>query len=378
MREVYVISKNPKTDRLKFALPSTEFHYLELSTIKTSVVKRVTRRLNGLMKGSRSPGSYEKLVAEALAQSLGDSGAAIIALDNSITFIRALVETNFSGPVLLIQHGGNYFSYRPEASVVLPNSLLLSWGNREILSYGFLGCRPEFVVPVGSVLNDAYVKSRRDYDFKKRKNRICIVSEFRDDQHEQYDNYMSQRVHSWSIILTQIRECAERLNLEIDVALRPGVFGATSQERQKQYFTQFLGNRCTFTEHNSEFASYRAVDRSEVTVGLQSALLAESLGRDNKVVYINPLNDVRLKSPITGYCTADGLSTTELIRHISTVLGISIDTFQKSIQPSLKYLIRRNVDTSAAIRLAGSLLREGRSTSEIEDALYHLSAASST
>lgn len=372
MRDVYVIAKNPRTDRLKFALPSSEFRYVDLATVRTSIAKRVGRRLLRAMDISSSQKSSETLAAEALMRRFNNPRAAIISLDNSITFVKALIEAGFSGPILLIQHGTNYFSYRREGSEALPNSLLLSWGDREVSTYALYGSHPEFVVPIGSVLNDAYVKSRSNYDLRKIQNRICIVSEFRDDQNEQRDEYMSQRVQNWSLILTQIRECAERLDLEIDIALRPSTFGATSEKRQKQYFTDFLGNRCTFTPHNSEFASYIAVDRSEVTIGLQSALLAESISRNNKVVYINPSNDVRLSSPVTGYCTAAGLSTESLIRHISTVFEMTIDTFQQSIKPNLNYLIRRNVDTCAAVRKGGFLLREGKTISEIADVLSHL------
>lgn len=369
MRKVLLLAKNARSDRLTSVLSSIDFQYIDLQRINYSIRRRIGNKVRSSFRGHSRSSSSERMAAKALISEVGKSDAGIVSLDNSISLMRALVDEGFDGPILLVQHGTNNFSYGQEAPVVLPNSLLLSWGDREVSSYGLNGYRTEFVVPIGSILNYEYLKSQQSQVSLVASDQICIVSEFRDDQDEQLDDYMTQRVRSWSIILNQLRICAETLQMSLHVALRPSIFGARSAAKQRQYFTDSLGHSVSFSEHDSMYSSYSTIDRSEITVGLQSALLAESIGRNRKVVYLNPLNDSRMRSPLTGLCTAAGLSLEELVVHMKKVRLASIDQFQDSIRPSLDYLIRRNLDTREAILLATSLLKNGCSAAEITNVI---------
>lgn len=372
MRNVFVLAKNSRSERLRSVLSPADFQYLDLRLVKVPITSRIGNRLNGLFHGQKRHSSSEQMTARALMHQIGREDAGIVSLDNSISLIHALVNEGFKGPILLIQHGTNSFSYGQEAPVVLPNSLLLSWGGREVSTYSLNGCRAEFVVPIGSILNYEYSKSQQFLETSVQSDQICIVSEFRDDQDEQSDDYMTHRVHSWSIILGQLRKCAEVLQMKLRVALRPSVFGAASVTRQKQYFANFLGQSCSFSEHDSLFSSYSMIDSSEIVVGLQSALLAESMGRNKKVVYLNPLNDTRMQPPLTGLCAAVGLNLDELVGHLRKVRSASIDEYQGSVHPSLGHLIRRDFDTRGAIVLAGSLFKRGCSAAETTSVLSRL------
>jgi len=369
VRQVVVLAKNARTNRLLPILPPHDFEYLDLDSQSHSIIRRLENKTRNLIR-SKDVDPW-RMSAKWLLQLFGSRDIGLISLDNSIALVRALCEEGFDGPIILVQHGTNHFSYDQPVSTVLPNSILLSWGEREVATYSLYGCRTQYVVPVGSIESYNYSESNTLFVPITKRNQICIVSEYRDDQSEQGDDYMKMRVASWTILLSQLRSCMSALDLTAHIALRPTIFGAT-ESAQREYFAEALGQGCRFTSHDEPYSSYKLIDNSEMVFGLQSAMLTESIGRNKKVIFVNPLNDDRMVPPLGGLCGANGLSTDELIKHVKTVLSLSIAEYQESLHPSIDYLIRPNFDTGHALVLASTLLRRGCSAAEIAAGLSHL------
>ena len=364
-----MLAKNQRTDRLKVVLSPIEYEYWDLQTLRPSIASRLFSQLSRHVPTSIERNSPERRLARLLLSRTSREDVAFVALDNSISLCRALIAEGFQGPILLVQHGNNNFAYDQQVTEVLDNCILLSWGTREVERYSMAGLRAKYVVPIGSINDYEYRRSQGHRQASQTFSRICVVSEFRDDQDQQHDEYMISRVESWNLILNGVSECAAKLNMETAVALRPSTFGAVSNSAQRRYFLDRLDGRCTFSKHDEPFSSYSLVDSSEVTIGLQSALLTESIGRGNKIIYYNPLSDARLSAPISGLCSYSGLDSEAFVRHVDTVRTSTIDHYIKSLSNDSNYLIRGDLDTSQAIQTAVEMLRRGLEVAEISAVL---------
>jgi hypothetical protein len=302
----------------------------------------------------------------------------IVSLDNTNHLAAEFRRAGLTCPIVLVQHGTNSIQYGSSDALTLSNSLLLCFGKREVSQYVLSGYRPEVAVPVGSLLNSHYLRSKPRIPVSRVDARVCIMSEYRSDGADQLDNYMVARQDSWDSLLANIRSLPKVLPLSLHVALRPSEFGSGSVTDQVAYFRRRLGYEVTFSAPDSPFSSYSASDCSQVTVGVISASLIESLGRGNKVIFSNPVADDRLNSPLQGICEHRGDNSSSLIERIGEVDQLELQDFESRVLPSVEHVIERQVDAVDAVTTATRMLSAGIAIEDLATQLGPLLVKSET
>lgn len=370
-----VIMKNRKSERLRLAL-SEDCTYVYLSDLKFPLLQRLLSESGRVVASRDSNENFYRLAAKQIAREFADQEIVIVSLDNTNRLAAEFRRTGLNCPIVLVQHGTNSTQYGAPDALTLPNSLLLCFGKREISQYVLSGCRPEVAVPVGSLLNSHYLRSKPRIPMARVEARVCIISEFRSDGAEQLDDYMVTRQDSWDSLLENIQSLPKVLPLQLHVALRPHEFGSGSVADQVAYFKKRLGNDVTFSAPDSPFSSYSASDCSQVTLGVMSAALIESLGRGNKVIFSNPLEDDRLNSPLQGICEHRGGHNSSLLERIGEVYQLQHPDFESRILPSVEHVIERRVDAVTAVKTATQMLGSGKSIEDLATGLSPLVAKS--
>jgi hypothetical protein len=376
-RSIIVIMKNRRSERLRFAL-GDDCKFVYLSDLKFSKLQRLLSKSGRVLANRGSNESFYRLVAQQLAREFTDRKTVIVSLDNSNHLVAEFRRAGVTCPILLVQHGANSVEYGSLDASTLSDSLLLCFGRREVSQYVLSGYRPEFAVPIGSLLNSHYIRNNPRIPVSQVEARVCIMSEYRSDGDDQLDNYMIARQDSWDLLLESIRLLPRILPLSLHVALRPSDSGSGSAADQIDYFRKRLGNELTFSVPNSPFSSHTASDSSRVTLGLISTTLIESLGRGNKVIFSNPLADNRLNSPLKGVCEHRGQNSRSLIDRIGEVHQIQLSDFESQVLPSVEHVIERKVDAVDAVRSAIEILRVGNTSEDLATQLGPLLAKSET
>jgi hypothetical protein len=361
-REIVVLSKNSKSERLWTALPPNQFTYLSLSDVIPSISDRVVNRFWRFI--SKDPSlAIESSIAKAIVCRL-PKDVCLVTLDNSITLVAAIAKLRPEIPILLIQHGCNYFSYNQTIRTNIENSILLSWGQREVENYSLRGIRPRLIHPIGSLLSSmTKVQNRLNLQGRAR---ICVVSEFRADSDLETEGYMLARQRAWTQLLSWLGRAQQELNFDVVVALRPSTFGSgNTSKNQKRYFTQALGVQPIFSDEQGFDNSYGAVDSSTVVLGLQSGLLFEALSRGKKVLFCFPKDsDASLHPPLEGLARLELSSFSEFTNRISQAIQLSSSEFLKSLKPETDYFVHSLGDPNDAIRHFVTNLRVGKSIDE--------------
>lgn len=341
-----------------------------LQGVRDSLIGRVASRVKRILAPTEDWYAGDQGTARGLLRLIGSKDVAIVTLDNSITLIRELRECGFRAPIVLVQHGANHFSYGQDVNKVIENTVLLSWGERECESYSLRGLRPSDIVAVGSILNQQYLDSAHGDLSAEIVADICLVSEFRLDQEDQSDDYMRSRTASWELLLKLVQEASHRIPLKIAVALRPTIFGGgDAPDKQLAYFRDRLGPAIVFSDPRTPFASYHLIDQADITLGLQSALLVESVARGRKVLFCNPLGDDRMTSPVAGVCAFSGNDLTRFIERLQELKTLSTPEYRARLEKSPDYLVATQISPTVALRRACAMLKSGSSASQIASSL---------
>ena len=358
-REIVVLSKNSRSDRLWSALPPSQFRYISIAEVVPKFHSRVANRLSRFARGDSSS-AIEGSIARAIIRLL-PSDVGLVALDNSITLVSAIARHHPEIPTLMIQHGCNYFSYNQTVRVEIKNSLLLSWGQREVAGYSLRGVRPRLIRPIGSLLS-SMTKVQSGQKQQSPAN-VCVVSEFRSDSNLETEKYMLARQQAWSHLLCWLGRAKQELNVDVVVALRPSTFGSgDTSDQQKRYFTQALGFRPVFSDEQGFNNSYEAVDSSTVVMGLQSGLLFEALSRGKKALFCFPKDsESSLIPPLEGLARLELSSFSQFKQQLSQVLELPTSDFFKSLQPEPDYFVNKQLDPTDVIRGCVQNLRSGNS-----------------
>jgi len=261
------------------------FSTIELETIGSPVNGRDVVQVARDLITNKSTLGYASMAAR-----FRKSGARVLlASDQTKEAADALHELLPNVSQILIAHG----SQRPEVLLKYhrvssrPRRLLCVWGNNDVELYQSLASDGIRCIPIGSLRNAAYVRAHPLEAERKSIRELLFVSQY-SGPHEDNPSPSTKREQIlWSLKSYLRRYCTER-SVPLTVALRPPVSAphAPNQldEERAHYSRTFAGVQLSFTDPGVAFASYRASDDSNVTVGVPSGALTESFGRGNKVL----------------------------------------------------------------------------------------------
>jgi hypothetical protein len=146
-------------------------------------------------------------------------------------------------------------------------SLYLKYGHSRINFY-----------PVGSFFLDVFV-SLYGKSKKKKRYDICLISNFQAEHDSKEDKGIIRANLKLSRYLARF---VQESKTKIIVALR------TSSDLEKKYFQRYFGESVEFTnKKENKFASYLAIQESELAVTFFSTLGFEALSMGTKTIFVN-------------------------------------------------------------------------------------------
>jgi len=180
-------------------------------------------------------------------------------------------------------------NFTGEPLVIETDVILASHGERDKESYSRWGLKHREIVPIGMLTSALYISKSSENRIHKLTD-ICLIEHLPSFTKE-LGPKQKQTIAQLERLCTLVKEYVKINGLSIVVALVPKNSAFISHddysiEFVKDWFVRHLGGLCSFTDPSVEFATHRACDFSEVTIGINSGALLDSFSRENKVLTI--------------------------------------------------------------------------------------------
>jgi hypothetical protein len=142
---------------------------------------------------------------------------------------------------------------------------------------------------VGSLRNAGYLRIYPLSPVRVAQTPLLFVSQYSGSDEEDLAS-TTRRNELLRLVKAHLRTYCFAHDLPLKIALRPAASaplapGQSASERS-HYEQVFSDIRLTFTEPTDAYASYRASDDSDITVGVPTGALTESFARGNKVLMV--------------------------------------------------------------------------------------------
>lgn len=304
------------------------------------------------------PKEFRTLVS--LAKVLSVRG--ILATDAYQTLADA---ENYLGTVKLfwVQHGiflGHFISSGEVApSQRLSNITLFAISPHDLENYQRFGIVPARIIPTGSLQNCAYLSEANSMP-SRQSNRYDICLVLRTVQISELDQLNQTIKQTIQTFLEDFNQYCKTRKPRVVIAISPNSSDLSHQENL-QWIRRFLQHDFDITDSRDQFATYRTIDSSNLTVGTHSTVLVEALSRGRKVLSFNYSNLAFLDLPGAGLTHMNSPSYETLSERIDTLLPMSWDTYWSNAPEELKQL---TVDKPAeTISIINKVLR-----TELQDA----------
>lgn len=249
---------------------------------------------------------------------------------------------NYLGSARLfwVQHGV-FFGHHISSLEVVPLSrqsriTLFAISPHDVENYQRFGIVPGRIIPTGSLQNCAYLSeanpmsTRQPYRYD-----ICLVLRtVRISEHEHLNQTIKQTIRKF---LEDFNQYCKIRKPRVVIALSPNS-GGSSHRESLQWMREFFQHDFDVTESRDQFATYRAVDSANLTIGTHSTVLVEALSRGRKILSFNYSNLSFLDLPSTGFSHLNSPSYEILCERIDALLPMSWDTYWSKTPKELKGL----------------------------------------
>lgn len=278
------------------ALSSLECISISLSKLKLWPSLRLLSSLVRYL--CRYPGNlaYVLAVIEATKAKVVISTDALIST-NRTSLLHDIAEKNCKVEVLSVPHG-NYTDDSGDGPLrdsktnqpvhISTRVVLLSIGERDESNYQRWGLRHSEIIPVGSLPNALYQRSHSHIS-ENNLHEICVIEKIPNPE-KALQGMVKLQLENYEKLCVLLHEYLDARDLVAHVALRPyqNVMYSFDADMDaiRVWFIKHLGGKCTFTDPTLQFATHLASDQSNVTIGLGSTAITESMGRGNKVLSI--------------------------------------------------------------------------------------------
>ncbi len=155
---------------------------------------------------------------------------------------------------------------------------LFALGDYDTTHYRRWGNRHKKILPIGSVNNCLYLKSRNPghetFD-------LCIIQGSLNPLAS--DEFSLTRLRNWELIFRYVNQLMSHSELQISVALS----SSSNEALVRDWIESRLANATFFRSSVERFATYRAVDSSLISIGEASTALVEGVARGNRCLAMN-------------------------------------------------------------------------------------------
>ena len=236
--------------------------------------------------------------------------------------------------------------------------ILASIGNGDLKTYNRWGLKHKRIVPIGLLSNAIYLRDRLAAPVEKR-FQICVV-EHLGDPSKNHLPLQKKAMETFETLCEFVDRYALRNQIGITIALRPtskSLFDSDGEiDWVVNWFRDKFKSEITFTDSSKNFATHMASDESELTVGVDSTALLESMGRGNKVLTIW-YDESPLGIPESSWTFLKNPSFESFVAAVDRIMAADIQVYLEKTKFDREQLIECQ-EGSAAIRNLTQLIEE--------------------
>jgi hypothetical protein len=197
---------------------------------------------------------------------------------------------------------------------------LFALGEYDKLHYRRWGNVHQNVLPMGS-LNDSIYRSRSSNNVEKIYD-VCIVEGSVDPNARK--EFAKIRLQNWTLLTSFLNQVVTRENLKVVVALSQ----STKEAAVREWFSSRFDSALDFVDNSIEFATYRSIDSSHISVGETSTALVEGLGRGNKILSLNFSETPLLDLPVHPICRLHKPNFNSFSERFQELRNLNYDDFR--------------------------------------------------
>jgi hypothetical protein len=337
-----------------------DYSVLELETIKTPLNLRDAMRVLRHVVVDKASVGYASMAAR-----LHRSGVKVLlAVDQTVEVVEELGRLLPDLRQVLVAHGSQRAQVFAEFHRVLhrQHRVLCVWGRSDADIYGQLSIESQSVLcePVGSLRNAGYLRNHPLDPVRLAQTPLLFVSQYSGPAEEDLTS-TSERSRLLRLVKAHLRTYCIAHDLPLKIALRPAASaplapGQSANERH-HYEQVFSGVRLSFTEPADTYASYRASDDSDITVGVPTGALTESFARGNKVLMIrqDPRTGTYYGFPIDGDWVLTEPTYEQFAVQLDKLRSMNRQDAANAWSREREYMVA-NAESDDPIRLVRSLL----------------------
>jgi len=332
------------------------YSVLELETIKTPLNLRDALRVLRHVVVDKASVGYASMAAR-----LHRSGVKVLlAVDQTAEVVEELGRLLPDLRQVVIAHGSvraeNLAHHRIRRR---DQRVLCVWGGSDVDLYVSSDGESVQCTAVGSMRNAGYFRSRQP-TVRAATHSLLFVSQYsgRDEESEPPNSRRNQMLRSLKSHLRTY--CIER-TLALAIALRPPAsapHAPTQQADERRHYERvFAGIELTFTDPSDPYASYRASDESDVTIGVPSGALTESFARGNKVLMYrqDPHSGSYYGFPLDGEWVLTEPTYEQFAERLDKLRAMRREDAAKAWRRERQYMVA-NAESDEPIRLVRALL----------------------
>lgn len=264
--------------------------------------------------------------------------------------------------IYLVQHG----TYIDQTTSVMKRDkevadrscklTLFSISHYDITNYRRWGVRPMSVLPVGTLKNCVYVNSiAPDQTNKAETFDVCIIEK---GIILSPDSELKQlRLEMWRRFLTDFNAYCSIYRPRVIIALTAG----SDAEGSESWIRGFLNYEFEVARQSTDrFATYKAIDSSNLSIGQASTTLTEALSRQRKILNFNYSSNSFWDLPGSGIMSLNRPTQNDLIERIELLRSLSWDSYWARASETLRSFTIK--DPSQTIRQINHVLTAGPSS----------------
>jgi hypothetical protein len=277
----------------------------------------------------------ERFTRHVLA-TLQATNARVLLSTDAVSQLNEIKVFNPAVEVIAVMHGlyieqPNDFRIRESWKKTQDSDVtLFALGEYDKLHYRRWGNIHRKILPVGS-LNDSVYRSSFSPNVEKLYD-VCIVERSVDPDTRKEFTRMNTAI--WTMLTDFLNQVATRENLKVVVALSE----STKMAVVREWFSSRFDIALDFVDGSTEFATYRAIDSSHISVGGTSTALVEGLGRGNKILSFNFSDTPLFDLPVHPICRLHQPDFTTFCQRFEELRNLSHDDFWELTRQSTRFI----------------------------------------
>jgi len=260
-----------------------------------------------------------------------------------------------------VQHGlfldqGKSVLKREEVIPDHPSQVtLFATGEYDKIHYRRWGIRPQRIIPIGTLKNSVYLTSRAAiHPGESSAFDLCIVEKGVKPSPD--TNLGRLRRDAWEDLLKALTLYCQKFEPRVVVALS----SSTEPHDVLSWIKQHFHYEFSVTNHLDDFATYKAIDSSKLTIGQASTVLCEALSRQRKCLSIDYAGVEFWNLPGDGISRLVSPTNEELHDRINQLLRLDWESYSRLLPSELWDLI--SSDPRAGIAIINTTIRADLST----------------